>query len=797
MMLFRLFHIFLTPVFFTLFLHAQYVEEEQGYLKAPKQTSHGIIFTDNAHSVLYLNQNDQTETLISSPGVGLYYTLSPDGREVGVKIIDSDGRQAPAVIDVETGIITMLASPGPRLGQTSITNDGRYAFTVGEDLSVYDHGVVRKYRIGYYSNIAPISPNGEFVAYNDGNDQLWMMELSSGKRSRLSDGAAGYFNPQWSPDGTKLLYSSLNGAGIVFDLSTHQSHSLGEAHSPGWSSDSRQIIFYRKEIQNFTLINSDIYAALYDGSRIERLTTTPNTCEMDPSFVGRDQRILFHTYKYKTLCSAEPSPHQGEASVQVILSSTEIPSVLAKGSTTGTSTRLVKTQGVTGLNIPYVHQTYDTPDWHNGNSSCAPTAAIMVLAYYNILPPWETKCSTPSLHMNNWGNYVADKFQFRQVNYANYTAGDASGKPAWGAYAYMWMNSRPHDRLPGFYRQMEMSSSLIDGVPHDIALSEVKSGRPYTICAMLTTSGHVVVAHGVGAEEHTFVYNDPYGNKNLTGYYKNYYGKDVQYDWPGYNNGFQNLVEVVYGVAAAYTQQASVDTVIDNNQFTSGFYLHAKAPASMTLWKDLLRGYGGHTWWKYSTASDTAYAQWTPKITSDGLYEVFAYIPDEFFARARYVVTASDGAHSVERDQSAYKDTWVSLGTYVFKSSAIQHVRLGDGSTQPGQPMAFDAIRFSYLGATTAIKENLHSPDKHWLAQNYPNPFNGSTTIQFQLSIPTFVRLKIVDLLGREVSTLVAEERGAGLHTVQWSSGNLQSGVYLLTMQAGKFREQRKLLLLR
>jgi hypothetical protein len=83
------------------------------------------------------------------------------------------------------------------------------------------------------------------------------------------------------------------------------------------------------------------------------------------------------------------------------------------------------------------------------------------------------------------------------------------------------------------------------------------------------------------------------------------------------------------------------------------------------------------------------------------------------------------------------------------------------------------------------------------LEQNYPNPFNPSTTIRFSLPKSGHVTLKVYDLLGREVETLVDDQRTAGSYSVEWTPNNLASGVYFYRIQAGAYTETKKLMLLR
>jgi hypothetical protein len=88
-------------------------------------------------------------------------------------------------------------------------------------------------------------------------------------------------------------------------------------------------------------------------------------------------------------------------------------------------------------------------------------------------------------------------------------------------------------------------------------------------------------------------------------------------------------------------------------------------------------------------------------------------------------------------------------------------------------------------------------PQSYFLAQNYPNPFNPSTTIEFALPRSAFVTLKVYNLLGEAVATLVTEQREAGTHKLNWDARGLTSGVYLYRLEAGEFVQSKKLVLMR
>jgi len=97
----------------------------------------------------------------------------------------------------------------------------------------------------------------------------------------------------------------------------------------------------------------------------------------------------------------------------------------------------------------------------------------------------------------------------------------------------------------------------------------------------------------------------------------------------------------------------------------------------------------------------------------------------------------------------------------------------------------------------TAIKDEVFVPVVASLSQNYPNPFNPSTTIRFTLGTEEIVTLKIFNMLGQEVTTLLHEKLGAGNHIVRFDAAKLTSGVYFYQVNAGKFVETKKMLLLK
>jgi M6 family metalloprotease-like protein len=126
---------------------------------------------------------------------------------------------------------------------------------------------------------------------------------------------------------------------------------------------------------------------------------------------------------------------------------------------------------------------------------------------------------------------------------------------------------------------------------------------------------------------------------------------------------------------------------------------------------------------------------------------------------------------------------------------------LSDGSTG-----GLDIYDIEILGETATFKINLSGTDvendnevpaEFSLSQNYPNPFNPETIINYQIPNNGFVSLKIYDMLGREVSTLINQYQNAGSYKIAFNGSKLSSGIYFYTINAGTFVQTKKMILIK
>jgi hypothetical protein len=102
-------------------------------------------------------------------------------------------------------------------------------------------------------------------------------------------------------------------------------------------------------------------------------------------------------------------------------------------------------------------------------------------------------------------------------------------------------------------------------------------------------------------------------------------------------------------------------------------------------------------------------------------------------------------------------------------------------------------------GGVSFVEEEQISqvPAEFLLSQNYPNPFNPSTKIKYSIPQSSNVVIKVFDILGNEIETLVNKEQSTGTYEITWYAANLPNGIYFYKLQAGNFIETKKMILLK
>jgi hypothetical protein len=183
-----------------------------------------------------------------------------------------------------------------------------------------------------------------------------------------------------------------------------------------------------------------------------------------------------------------------------------------------------------------------------------------------------------------------------------------------------------------------------------------------------------------------------------------------------------------------------------------------------------------------SMANNSAKISWKLNSESD-LKEYLIYRNEKDNVNLDTLVALATTTDSVFYDKTPLKSA------YYFIVAKDIH----DNLSEPNQIL----LKF------TDIKNETEIIKDYALFQNYPNPFNPSTTIKYSIPRSTELHsvsqttLKVYDILGNEVATLVNEQKSAGSFTIEFDASNLTSGIYLYQLQAGSFREIKKMMLIK
>lgn len=180
-------------------------------------------------------------------------------------------------------------------------------------------------------------------------------------------------------------------------------------------------------------------------------------------------------------------------------------------------------------------------------------------------------------------------------------------------------------------------------------------------------------------------------------------------------------------------------------------------------------------------------------------YQAFkgAFEGNEYFVHAnkvsegiaKFVFASADG----QMDAFELGSLKFKKSNAVLNSTVTSLYKINGGSPQTGPSLSLDGITST---------ENEVIPSDYKLSQNYPNPFNPTTTIEFALPQADYVSIKIYDMLGREVATLINDQRSVGNYSVVWNGINdfghkVSSGTYIYRITAGNFVQTKKMLLLK
>ena len=189
------------------------------------------------------------------------------------------------------------------------------------------------------------------------------------------------------------------------------------------------------------------------------------------------------------------------------------------------------------------------------------------------------------------------------------------------------------------------------------------------------------------------------------------------------------------------------------------------------------------------------------------VFTPFDYLLDEtYLLIVKYeIVVANDDSVSIYIFDASAPPPISEPGTPTLGPfSAGSSSEISPGSINLRQFLAprviVDGILVSTLWSdvvTDVINAEIINPVEFKLTQNFPNPFNPSTKIKYSIPQSSNVIIKVLDILGNEIETLVNEQKNTGTYEITWYAENLPSGVYFYQLRAGSFVETKKMVLLR
>ena len=261
----------------------------------------------------------------------------------------------------------------------------------------------------------------------------------------------------------------------------------------------------------------------------------------------------------------------------------------------------------------------------------------------------------------------------------------------------------------------------------------------------------------------TLIINGWNGSTKL--YSKSFYGV---YSWQTLNLNYNNINKVTISLSPSASGQLT-DYNFDNFSFNS-----AALPVELTTFTAAGNSNGIELQWKTAT-----------EINNYG------------FNIERSSVTPNE----VERQSSTA--SWQKIGFVKGSgnSNSPKSYSFTDKTVSSGVKYSYRLKQIDYNGNYiysnhVYISANL-KPDNYILRQNYPNPFNPSTRIEYSIPNAGRVVLKVYDVLGNEVMTLVDGYKSAGKYTVSFNGEGLASGIYIYEMRAGNFLARNKMILLK
>ncbi|MBI5215405.1 MAG: T9SS type A sorting domain-containing protein [Ignavibacteriae bacterium] len=286
----------------------------------------------------------------------------------------------------------------------------------------------------------------------------------------------------------------------------------------------------------------------------------------------------------------------------------------------------------------------------------------------------------------------------------------------------------------------------------------------------------------------------------------NFYGKELRYAWVGVNGAIalsETATETLDVNSAGFFSEFDFPGSIRSHSDPRDTMRLGRKPPNFIapfwndlLYKDSVSRYGSILW---DTSGCNFIVQWDSLATFDALANP---IQDEFVFRVvmnrcnRTIEFQYDNVGVAGLDSTALigfqADTIPALGNR--SPWSFINRRAAPCSPIPHNGSCFKIRQPNSLDVSSLGNQR---PLEFAMIQNYPNPFNPTTNFGLRIANFELVTLKVYDVLGREVATILNEKKEPGEYTIEWDASNVPSGIYFYKMTAGKFSDVKKLLLIK
>jgi len=199
---------------------------------------------------------------------------------------------------------------------------------------------------------------------------------------------------------------------------------------------------------------------------------------------------------------------------------------------------------------------------------------------------------------------------------------------------------------------------------------------------------------------------------------------------------------------------------------------------------------------QYSKYIDSGYRRVTALVNADSL-RISAFTKPDGKRLTVVVLNIGSQTQSMDFDIQDFRvDSGMVIRTSETESGATIRASYDGKSALDVPARSITTLSFSG-GLITSVDYKSTKPVELSLSQNYPNPFNPSTAIDYSLAKESFVQLRVFDVLGREIATIIHENEPVGKHTVYFDASDLNSGIYFYRITAGGVVGSKKMIVIK